>query len=288
MARRSWMTALSLGAVAVACGGSVGLGEIDGAPGDDGGTPSADGAAGDGSPGTGDPCEGVSLPTCPAKCATFPMQGACAEGDACAINDIGDECACASGTWACSVHPPLGPGCNKVCRGGLEERDGGATPPDGGACDPTKADACGPGKRCKSDDCVTGTCVDRVKETSRVRDPVCGCDGYTYWNENVAHARGMSAPTKGACAVGAATPNRCGGPGPERPCAAGFFCHKEMKDSSGCAQQAVPGNCWAAPTDCPILAIDPSTRACGAPMCAGECELLKQNEAFYVDATCPK
>lgn len=65
-----------------------------------------------------DPCAGVTLPACPRECTTFPETGACTNGDKCRAqgSKIGDECACNNGQWGCSVHPPLGMGCNLVCR----------------------------------------------------------------------------------------------------------------------------------------------------------------------------
>lgn len=65
-----------------------------------------------------DPCAGQTLPACPADCSTFPMTGSCTAGDRCRLkgSTIGDECSCNGGTWACSPHPPLGTGCNQVCR----------------------------------------------------------------------------------------------------------------------------------------------------------------------------
>jgi hypothetical protein len=67
---------------------------------------------------TFDPCAGETLPACPRECTTFPETGACTNGDKCraAGSQIGDECSCTGGTWGCAVHPPLGMGCNLVCR----------------------------------------------------------------------------------------------------------------------------------------------------------------------------
>jgi hypothetical protein len=68
--------------------------------------------------GLADPCDGVPLPACPRECSTFPERGACTDGDVCraAGSKIGDECRCSGGVWGCSIHPPLGTGCNLVCR----------------------------------------------------------------------------------------------------------------------------------------------------------------------------
>lgn len=66
-----------------------------------------------------DACAGVTLPPCPRECTNFPETGTCTPGDKCRLtgSKIGDECSCgAGGTWSCSPHPPLGPGCNLVCQ----------------------------------------------------------------------------------------------------------------------------------------------------------------------------
>jgi hypothetical protein len=69
-------------------------------------------------PDTSDPCYGEVFPSCPRECAAFPEEGACTDGDMCRLagSKIGDECACAGGSWSCAPHPPLGMGCNLVCQ----------------------------------------------------------------------------------------------------------------------------------------------------------------------------
>jgi hypothetical protein len=68
----------------------------------------------------GDPCEGVDLPACPPACDPETFPGGCGEpcepeGAACG-NNIGDGMQCVGGAWACTVHPPLGEGCNLICK----------------------------------------------------------------------------------------------------------------------------------------------------------------------------
>jgi hypothetical protein len=65
-----------------------------------------------------DPCEGLALPACPAECPS-ELFSTCGEpcepeGERCG-NEIGDGRTCSGGIWQCSVHPPLGPGCNQIC-----------------------------------------------------------------------------------------------------------------------------------------------------------------------------
>ncbi len=68
----------------------------------------------------GDPCEGVDLPPCPPECDPdlFPGEcgGPCEPDGATCGNNIGDGMQCLEGQWLCSVHPPLGTGCNLICK----------------------------------------------------------------------------------------------------------------------------------------------------------------------------
>ncbi len=76
----------------------------------------------DSKPDTAHPCEGVELPPCPDAC---PDDYAATCGEPCEVegevcgNEIGDGRECSSGTYTCSVHAPLGEGCNLVCDPGL-------------------------------------------------------------------------------------------------------------------------------------------------------------------------
>jgi len=66
-----------------------------------------------------DPCAERELPPCPPACAADAFQncGKPCQGDAACGNSIGDGMTCVGGRWSCSIHAPLGLGCNLVCRG---------------------------------------------------------------------------------------------------------------------------------------------------------------------------
>lgn len=73
---------------------------------------------------TGEYCQAAELPPCPAECPT-DYAASCGEpceieGEACG-NEIGDGRECLEGTWSCSVHAPLGMGCNWICDPELRE-----------------------------------------------------------------------------------------------------------------------------------------------------------------------
>ncbi len=67
-----------------------------------------------------DACTGEVLPACPAECPDDAFsrcgQRCDVEADEACGNNIGDAMECVGGSWACTAHPPLGMGCNRVCR----------------------------------------------------------------------------------------------------------------------------------------------------------------------------
>jgi Cys-rich repeat protein len=75
------------------------------------------------------------------------------EGARCG-NEIGDGMSCVGGVWMCVVHPPLGPGCNRVC----ERRDPTCDGEDPAGC--SADDECASGERCGHDGtCRPSTCA---------------------------------------------------------------------------------------------------------------------------------
>lgn len=200
-----------------------------------------------------------------------------ADPDAAATDPTAERCG-SPGAPACSPEP--GDAGTDV------DASSDGSPGDGGACDPTVRGSCGAAAYCASTDCKSGHCVARPSESSTGEVPVCGCDGITYWNENIANARGMSAGAAGACAKGVS----CGGPGPDVPCPDGFSCNKPIAGSGVCNMQSWPGTCWALPKTCASagIGIDPNTRACNAKSCATRCALIAAEAPYYVDNTCPQ
>ena len=131
--------------------------------------------------------------------------------------------------------------------------------------------------------CGTGVCM-TVPNEGNTRGPVCGCDGLTYWNTSVAAHRGMSVKTTGVCTSSVT----CGGIA-AIDCPGNAFCNYEA-DISYCSISDPGGNCWVMPSTCPTpgIGFGPRTRACGAPTCGYECQLIKAQTPFSVDTTCPQ
>ena len=145
------------------------------------------------------------------------------------------------------------------------------------------AGACATGQYCNAVGCGDGTCVPVPAEGS-TRNPVCGCDGLTYWNPSVAGHRGIAVRATGEC-VPART---CGGIASLECPRTDAVCNMKLMDSTLCIQTDPGGACWVLPAVCPSgPGIGPQTRACGAATCKSECELIKGGEPWHADNTCP-
>lgn len=126
-----------------------------------------------------------------------------------------------------------------------------APPLDGGrpvACASTAE--CGAEEVCRKTSCdaPSGECLRRPLLCTASPEPVCGCDGVTYFNDCLRLSRGVESASAGECVTGAA---RCGGP--ERTtCPAGAFCARLFPPGPACPRgdREAPGSCWALPADC--------------------------------------
>lgn len=144
---------------------------------------------------------------------------------------------------------------------------------------------CNANEFCTGTGCGPGHCEQRPSETS-TRNPVCGCDGVTYWNQFVAAHRGVSVKANGACTA-SANGHTCGGLAAQ-PCPTGQYCNERVQGVVGCSISDLGGTCWGMPDSCGGgTAIGPSTRECGG-QCKSECELIKDGTGWYTDSSCPQ
>lgn len=153
-------------------------------------------------------------------------------------------------------------------------------------CTPTSG--CDASEWCDAPSCGTGTCKPRPT-AAKMQDPVCGCDGVTYWNATYAASLGQSVRgTKGACTTGAAT---CGGFA-GKACPHGTdACIRSYDSASFCSAADMAGVCWSLPSDgtCPAV-IFKDRSVCGSGgfgKCISTCEAIKNGTPFYRDSTCP-
>lgn len=100
---------------------------------------------------------------------------------------------------------------------------------------------------CQKKDCFApiGECTPSQVFCNEPPDPVCGCNGITYWNDCVRREAAIAAATPGECRAEA------------RPCARAEDCGTEDAE---CAflyprpdrcDEPPSGTCWVVPRDCP-------------------------------------
>ena len=147
---------------------------------------------------------------------------------------------------------------------------------------------------CKKEACnaATGHCTARTDACTgydATFNPVCGCDGMTYYNPCVAEREGVNVRTAGECSSNGTV--RCsrdeGGDScePERRLAR---CYRQRNTCSN--PSPAMGVCWVLPDECPE---EPEAqRYCpgtsGDTECIGLCEVLEREDSFYRNApNCP-
>ncbi|MEB2324265.1 MAG: hypothetical protein OZ921_17255, partial [Sorangiineae bacterium] len=152
---------------------------------------------------------------------------------------------------------------------------------------------CKTGQFCSRAACrvAQGSCEDRPVKCDPNEQPVCGCDGVTYWNDCLRKLHGVTASSPGACRSGGPVNiATCGGMVP-RACPQGATCVHRLKDKQECSAADLPGVCWVMPAVCPVSTLDGQMRPCAGPsptrQCLSLCEAIKAGGAFYEDATCP-
>lgn len=139
-------------------------------------------------------------------------------------------------------------------------------------------DICGGNFYCEAPGCGAGTCKLKPPAAglSPVPDPVCGCDGISYWAADVAASKGMSVESQGACAV----PSPCG---PGVLCGAGLRCNRNVADLASCDANAT-GLCYGVPLSCPLDG--PKARGCISGQCELKCSLIQGENPWFEDPTC--
>lgn len=140
---------------------------------------------------------------------------------------------------------------------------------------------CANGLYCDAPGCGPGTCTEKPgpAQIGDASSPVCGCDGVTYWNSDVAAYAGAATMMSGACPSSMSV--FCDD---TTPCAAGQTCNRPIADASQCGTNA-PGTCWAVPPECPLMESVQKT-ACTDMTCAGLCSLIASHNPYY-DGSCP-
>jgi hypothetical protein len=142
----------------------------------------------------------------------------------------------------------------------------------------TWGDDCGAGYYCEAPGCAAGNCTPKPAAAglSPSPDPVCGCDGITYWSPDVAASKGESIAVPGACAM----PILCG---PGLVCPSGMRCSRVVPDAASCSPDAT-GECWGTALSCSLSG--PHARACTTGTCELQCSLIQSENPWYEDPSC--
>lgn len=134
--------------------------------------------------------------------------------------------------------------------------------------------ACKAGEYCQKPDCsedTFGVCV----SPPRASDPVCGCDGVTYFSGALARAAEADVRGAGVCSPEVALACE------EEWCPEGLTCGRVELAGGDCDAEIV-GVCWQLPKACPKEAAA-EYNECGTENCATLCEAVANGEHAVAD-----
>lgn len=143
---------------------------------------------------------------------------------------------------------------------------------------------CPSGSYCEVNGCGRdGVCRPVPKTESDVEAPVCGCNGVTYWNANVAARSYMSVRMNGACADGTPYLKTCD---KGTPCPQGSKC-AVLPSSGATCSITNSGICWRLPSSCPD--VTKRYRECGLGNvgCTTKCDGIDGEMKVYESKSCP-
>ncbi|MBX3127467.1 MAG: hypothetical protein KF718_12165 [Polyangiaceae bacterium] len=142
------------------------------------------------------------------------------------------------------------------------------------ACSGDDHAPCASDQFCDALGCGVGVCKQKPAEGAGL-NPVCGCDGVTYYNATIAARRRVSVFTAGRCpALTAVTCGEAGGV----ECDAGLYCSYELSGADKCAVQEKAGICWGLPANCSTA--NPTASLCD-PSCLSVCAAIKTQKTWY-------
>ena len=154
-----------------------------------------------------------------------------------------------------------------------------------GDCSFADTSACAADEICVVDGCneeVLGSCKKKEQSPPDTTRAVCGCDGISYWNKELAALNKVSIAANGPCLVDSSGTKTCSVGVAGGACPGNTKCGVRVKD---CAMSIMSnGICWALPSTCPKNTGDgiATFRECGlmSPACKDECMSI-ENQRVY-------
>lgn len=162
----------------------------------------------------------------------------------------------------------------------------GAMPDGGTECQNGLPSPCAHGYYCFSPTCTTGHCVKAPNFAADPlgADPLCSCDGPTYWNSTVANEQTAAVKLAGACGTAG---HSCGGMAGK--CSGNrTFCNFELATPAGCPPvPQMEGHCWVLPNDCG--GAPGAGHECSDPTnCTPICSLIEAEKPWFrLPPACP-
>jgi hypothetical protein len=109
--------------------------------------------------------------------------------------------------------------------------------------------------------------------------PVCGCNGVTYWNDCLRKVDGASLESSDECS----TAKSCNGNG---DCPPGPFATCARVSQVSCPSSGATGVCWGVPPQCPP-GQPANVENCSGGACMDLCGALKSGQPALLEASCP-
>lgn len=139
--------------------------------------------------------------------------------------------------------------------------------------------------RCDPGAFTAGSCAPYPACADIDEEPVCGCDGVTYFNDCLRRLAGVAGAEPYACPVGTRACQHDG------ECPEGATCTHLVGSTKKSLCEAIPGSCWVLPPTCPSGAENARWDECsevpGAPRCISTCEAVRSGAPHVRAKECP-
>lgn len=140
---------------------------------------------------------------------------------------------------------------------------------------------------CKYSGCgaTLGVCTPLSPLPGPYYNPVCGCDGITYWNKEHAYTNSVAIAHEDPCTL--AERKTCTTPGATCGGTPDSICVGQLGEASGCAISAPVFGCWRWPTGTLCgTAGGPPMMSCTDGECLSQCAAIKKKTVKFYPASC--